>query len=585
MAGTYVSLPLKGSPNWKSPVQTVADLPALGNSIGDARVVIDDNTPYIWNGTSWNAVSGGGASDSFTTIQTPQGTFPVATSPVDVLTYTSDDGSIVITGDETTDTIDIELARNITYVVEPNNNGGGQSLLNTNISIRPLQDSASEQWNFLNRFIDIDPDSSGFDIGTGGQSFSVFNTGIQHLGTSNVGEIRYFNSGINLGNGTDPIDVKGITFSATTGNINDNVTISATIQGYGFNIQASAASIINSNVITPFLDNAVFNSDINSYSSFAAGPVINAIRASNNYTGFNCTPNIGTIDPSSIFSGINIAPTISSSTNPIGISVSMNNVTGTNVRALSTSDGIVNFNAGDVSVSNGNFSCEKISAFKSITISDGGGNPQTIHGIISQILAPNGVTTANCDTLGLNTAALIGLDDNSISTSGPIGLGIVALGLPAVVVANTGSTLDNLSGAAFAVNFDVSSTGGTIDTVNICRSLAIPNGITTVNKLRGYHYGEPFGPIGTVRWGFYNEADVDNFFKASLKIGGVVGSTDTVTNTSVALEIESTTRAFLNARMDTTARDALTAINGMQIYNIDTDKFQGYAGGTWVDLN
>lgn len=35
----------------------------------------------------------------------------------------------------------------------------------------------------------------------------------------------------------------------------------------------------------------------------------------------------------------------------------------------------------------------------------------------------------------------------------------------------------------------------------------------------------------------------------------------------------------------TTARNALTAENGMIIYNSTTNKFQGYAGGTWVDLH
>lgn len=37
--------------------------------------------------------------------------------------------------------------------------------------------------------------------------------------------------------------------------------------------------------------------------------------------------------------------------------------------------------------------------------------------------------------------------------------------------------------------------------------------------------------------------------------------------------------------MTAVERDALTATNGMVIYNSDADKFQGYAGGAWVDLH
>lgn len=45
---------------------------------------------------------------SFTTIQTPAGSSPVAGSPNDVLTLISSDGSVLITGNALTDTIDIQ---------------------------------------------------------------------------------------------------------------------------------------------------------------------------------------------------------------------------------------------------------------------------------------------------------------------------------------------------------------------------------------------------------------------------------------------------------------------------------------------
>jgi len=53
------------------------------------------------------SLGGGGGVNSFTTIQPDLGTSPVATSGADTLTLTSSDNSILITGDRTTDTIDL----------------------------------------------------------------------------------------------------------------------------------------------------------------------------------------------------------------------------------------------------------------------------------------------------------------------------------------------------------------------------------------------------------------------------------------------------------------------------------------------
>lgn len=55
--------------------------------------------------------------------------------------------------------------------------------------------------------------------------------------------------------------------------------------------------------------------------------------------------------------------------------------------------------------------------------------------------------------------------------------------------------------------------------------------------------------------------------------------------TSAALDITSTTGALLLPRMTSAQRDALTAANGMVIYNTTTDKVQARAGGAWVDLH
>ena len=41
---------------------------------------------------------------------------------------------------------------------------------------------------------------------------------------------------------------------------------------------------------------------------------------------------------------------------------------------------------------------------------------------------------------------------------------------------------------------------------------------------------------------------------------------------------------MLLGNMTTTQRNALTAANGMMIYNTSDNKFQGYEAGAWVNL-
>jgi hypothetical protein len=49
-----------------------------------------------------------------------------------------------------------------------------------------------------------------------------------------------------------------------------------------------------------------------------------------------------------------------------------------------------------------------------------------------------------------------------------------------------------------------------------------------------------------------------------------------------ALDVVSTTGAFIVPRMTTSQRDALTAVNGMIIYNSSTNQFNFYENGAWV---
>lgn len=489
---------------------------------------------------------------------------------------------------------------NVSVDQQPDNLGGGQQWNQYFINLKPLQNSPNEGWNANNYSAFIDPDSSGYDLGTGVTAITLINEYIQHLGTSDVGQIVYHNYNSELGNGVDAITIGGLNFHQLYANLRDNSTLDGPLQGIIFNPSANSLALTgSSNYTNAFADFANLPIDVGSYQSFSATPVIGAIKNNSGYTGVNIaptitdflgnagftgvniTPNITDFD-TGFFSGINVNPTVGDIVNAVGLRVDVSNINESGSKNAAEFVGNVSI-TGNLNFS-GALSIGQLNAFYAQNPVDGGGNPTTLHGLTTGVTALNGVTTANCDTIGVSTAMLVTLQANSINTSGPFGLGFAAQALACVVETHTGSTLDFMSGTVAAINMSGTSTGGTIDTVNINRSTLIPNGITTINQCRGFFYHEPFGPTATKSHGLYVE-DAASYMESGLLIGGTPLSDDTLTNSSVAFEIKSTTRAAVEARMTTTQRDALTAINGMTIYNTTTDKFQGYAGGAWVDLH
>ena len=576
-------------------------------------------------------------------------------------------------------------------------NVGGSTVDRQIVSFEPTVNSPNDNWNISYRQVNMDNASSGFDQGTNGTAVQVLSNNIVHNGSGDVGDLQLITNNFQLGNGTDPIDVRGVGYAMGFGAINAGVNISGAIQGYGFQPSANVSTTFGpSSYISPFYDYANFPVAVNSYTSFASSPIIGSINNNNGFTGVSVNPNITTFSGNAGFTGlavsgnigtfangsytgVNINPTIADTKFASGLTINMNSVTlyagvkasaviqdltfeadvaGTEWNAVTVEyttggtagsevvtllgyaitvqieDGVstatqvkaaldANFNIasaidvtisgtasnpqvavaptsltgginpgskramdiiGDVSINGalsftGALSIGQLNAFYSTAIIDGGGVPTTVHGLISAPTVAANATIANADTIGVNTASLMSFGANSTVTTNLIG--IAALGLPAVVTTNTGCSVDLVTGATFAVSLDAGSTGGTLSQVSLCRATAIPNGITTVTELVGYEFTLPFGDPGTTTWGVHIQDAAQNYFEGAV----VVGATDLPSNSSVGIEITGVAKAFLNARMTTTERNALTAVNGLQIYNTTTDKLQVYAAGSWVDLH
>ncbi len=574
---------------------------------------------------------------------------------------------------------------------------GGHTISNRTVNFEPSANSPNDGWTVINTQVNMDAASSGFNQGTVGTAVSVINTNVTHNGTGDIGGINLITSNFSLGNGTDPIDVKGMSYAMGFGTVNPNVTVSGPIQGYGFQPSVNAAATLGaSSYVNAFYDFSNIPVACNAYTVLSSGPNIGSITNNNNFTGFNLNPTVSTFTGNAGFTGvgingtlgtfgtggftgININPTITNIKSATGININMSGAglyagvkasvtiqdltfeadvvgsngdsitieytaggtagsevvtvlgsaisvqidsgvsTATQVKAAidgnvqsallvnttisgTASDPQVTVAAtnlaggedagyaramditGDVSINgalsfSGALSIGKLSAFASQAVVDGGGTPTTIHGLISSINTVASTTVANGDVIGVNTAALMTFNASSTVTTNLIG--VAALGLPAVVQTHTGCSIDLVTGATFALSLDAGSTGGTLDQVSLCRATSIPNGITTVTKLYGYEFTLPFGDPGTTTWGVHINDAAQNYFEGAV----VVGSSDLPSNSSVGIEITGVTKALLNARMTTTERNALTAVNGMQIYNSTTDKLQVYAAGSWVDLH
>lgn len=126
--------------------------------------------------------------------------------------------------------------------------------------------------------------------------------------------------------------------------------------------------------------------------------------------------------------------------------------------------------------------------------------------------------------------------------------------------------LNNIVGTAFSAN---------ASTV-IGQSISFASILGTTTSFVGLRINYVTG--ATTTWGI-QVGDYQSYHQGRL----MVGSTGAPA-TSAALEISSTTRALILSRMSTTQRNALTAVDGMVLYNNTDNKFNFRQNGSWVEM-
>lgn len=377
-------------------------------------------------------------------------------------------------------------------LTEHPNNGGGATANSFNVNFEPLQNSPDENWNIQNIQAVMDNASSGFSQGTNGAAVQLINLGFLHHGTGDTGRLNYINLNSDLGNGTDPIVIKGLSFSNGFTNVHASVTMDASIQGYGFQPNIDVAAISTSNMsISAFYDFANIQVPVYGYNSFSAGPNILEIPNNSNYNGATINPTIPTLTGNAGVYGYGFYPTVGTvGTNGQVIGINMNPTittlgTNGNFQAVTVSANIATMGATsnlngfswfpNVTTSHGNINGIQINptisggdaTFTGIQISPNGGatlnNPQAISINLNNIKStdPQGVVGINSDSrLQINSSTQlmsaqtfqIGSRIENLFTI-PLGSPVTGTDSLAINIAGDLEALDDMALGPFGLGF------------------------------------------------------------------------------------------------------------------------------------
>jgi hypothetical protein len=155
--------------------------------------------------TSGTIATVGSSGSSFTTIQCPAGTSPVATGPTDTLTLASSDNSVTITGNSTTDTVNLAAQKLTTVASTDATITGSISGATVTLNSGPLVGRIRQNPFFYEEFLYATGTSSNGAIGpfgvqayVGGSVQALYDAatmdtpGVVKIATSASGTARYY---------------------------------------------------------------------------------------------------------------------------------------------------------------------------------------------------------------------------------------------------------------------------------------------------------------------------------------------------------------------------------------------------------
>lgn len=433
------------------------------------------------------------------------------------------------------------------------NNGGFQTQNSFNVNFTPLQNSPNEGWNIQNISASLDTGSSGFSQGTGGAAIQLLNLNLTHHGTGDVGGLFNIVSNSDIGNGTDPITVKGMGTVFGFNNIHANVNLDGSIQGYTFQPNIDAAATGTSNFsMSAFEDFSNVGIPVNGYNVLNSGSNIFAITNNHGYGGVNINPNITTLQGNAGFTGFGSYGNITTMSatgqysglqvNPI-ITTSHGNINGIQITPqvaggdasfsglrISPSGAVVFSSAEGISINlngitsndpqgvTGINSDSRLSINATTTLKSAQGF-QIGNRVESLFHVPSGSPVTGTDSLGNDFAGDLSAEDNI--ALGPIGLGWASVGFIADMAVASGKTVDavDVFVPAVALPDPGYPTGGTVTNMTMIRTFApiVQGGTLNITHLYGYKIDNTIGGLFSAAspdaWGFYND---DNALKSRI---------------------------------------------------------------------